>query len=402
MSSAFPTDLLGKNPGVHVIDASNPADPVLSDTLTSPAMVGGTWESLKVNAKRGLLGAVAGGPIVGVGYFSVYDISKDCAHPTLLNSFASTQLTLPANGLGHEGGWSPDGMTYYSAGLAAGTLTAIDVSNPTDPKVIFEGVTNIANHGFSISDNGDYLYISSIAPAGIDIFNISQIQNRVPFPEIKFVGSVSWSDGLATQMSIPITENGVPYLVGVDEFGLGGVRFINISDPAHPYVVSQIRLQIQLPAALKDREADNDGNGLFDYQSHYCTADREDNPTALACGYFDSGIRVFDIRNILKPAEIAYFNPPAQTGRNLQLPDSEHAMGAVAQAPSISDITSGDIDGVKGKLNQVVENGQVLNSLMADWCSSPPSFEPNDELWVVCQDNGFLALKFTNGVYPLP
>ena len=77
-------------------------------------------------------------------------------------------------------------------------------------------------------------------------------------------------------------------------------------------------------------------------------------------------------------------------------------MGAVAQAPSISDITSGDIDGVKGKLDHVVENGQILNSLTADWCSSPPSFEPNDELWVVCQDNGFMALKFTNGVYPLP
>ena len=109
MSSAFPTDLLGKNPGVHVVDAQNPADPVLSDTLTSPAMVGGTWESLKVNAKRGLLGAVAGGPIVGVGYFSVYDIAHDCAHPTLLNSFGSTQLTMPANGLGHEGGWAPTG-----------------------------------------------------------------------------------------------------------------------------------------------------------------------------------------------------------------------------------------------------------------------------------------------------
>ena len=203
-------------------------------------------------------------------------------------------------------------------------------------------------------------------------------------------------------MSIPITENGVPYLAAVDEFGFGGVRFINISDPAHPYVVSQIRLQIQLPDALANREADNDGNGLFGYESHYCTADRVTDPTALACGYFNSGIRVFDIRNILHPTEIAYFNPPAQTGKNLQLPDSEHAMGAVAQGPTISDVISGHIGGVTGKINQVVENGQVLNSLTADWCSSPPSFEPNDELWVVCQDNGFLALKFSNNSYPLP
>ncbi|MGH3515966.1 MAG: hypothetical protein ACRDT6_04315 [Micromonosporaceae bacterium] len=39
--------------GVAVIDATKPADPTLTTKLVTPAMLG-PWESLKVNAKRGL------------------------------------------------------------------------------------------------------------------------------------------------------------------------------------------------------------------------------------------------------------------------------------------------------------------------------------------------------------
>lgn len=67
-------------PGVQVLDVSNPAQPVLSTTLNEPAMLGGTWESLKVNKARKLLAATAVPIAAGTGYFSVYDIS-DCATP---------------------------------------------------------------------------------------------------------------------------------------------------------------------------------------------------------------------------------------------------------------------------------------------------------------------------------
>ena len=42
----------------------------------------------------------------------------------------------------------------------------------------------------------------------------------------------------------------------------------------------------------------------------------------------------------------------------------------------------------------------VSGNLSADWCSSPPRFVGN-QLWVTCMDNGFMALQFTNGVYPI-
>ena len=39
--------------------------------------------------------------------------------------------------------------------------------------------------------------------------------------------------------------------------------------------------------------------------------------------------------------------------------------------------------------------------LSTDWCSSPPRFV-GDQLWVTCQDNGFMALRFTNAAAPKP
>jgi hypothetical protein len=41
---------------------------------------------------------------------------------------------------------------------------------------------------------------------------------------------------------------------------------------------------------------------------HYCRPDRLHEPTIVACANFGSGLRVFDIRDPARPAEIAYYN----------------------------------------------------------------------------------------------
>jgi hypothetical protein len=370
MSAAFPGDIQGSQPGVRVLDVSNPGRPKVSEILTSPAMQSGTWESLKVNAARGLLAAVSGGAGDSAGFFDVYSVAKDCAHPKLLNSFGSTALEMPANGIGHEGAWAPDGRTYYSSSLFGGNETAIDVSNPSSPQILWTGLPNLENHGFSLSPDGNYLYLANLVNgAGMDIFDVSQIQHRYLLPQIGFVGGVHWSDGATTQATIPINYRGVPYVIVWDEFGQGGVRFVKITDPRYPTIAGYVRLAIDMPKNQTTASNDTANTGLFGYQSHYCTVDRQVNPRLLACGWFQSGVRVFDIRNIFHPVEIAYFNPPAQTGKNSQLTDSNHATGG--------------------------SNTQ----LTADWCSSPPAFV-GSELWVTCQDNGFMVLRFAQGVLP--
>lgn len=119
-----------EHPGVNVVDMSDPRNPKLAGSLRSPAMLGGTWETLKVNAKRGLLAAVSVGPGSGGVFFSVYDVRTDCTKPRLLNSVAGTDLTLPLPIPGHEGGWSTP-PTSSSAGCSRGCAVSPTSPGPT-------------------------------------------------------------------------------------------------------------------------------------------------------------------------------------------------------------------------------------------------------------------------------
>ena len=74
-------------------------------------------------------------------------------------------------------------------------------------------------------------------------------------------------------------------------------------------------------------------------------------------------------RDPIRPREIAYYNPPATS--------------AVGGSLHVTD-----------RLNQ--PGGP-------DWCPAQLRMDAErGTLWTTCQDNGFLALKFTNGVWPFP
>ena len=65
-----------------------------------------------------------------------------------------------------------------------------------------------------------------------------------------------------------------------------------------------------VPLACFDDPPDAGGGPLV-YNCERCNVDRANNPTMLACGYQNAGLRVFDIRDPQHPKEIAYFKPPA-------------------------------------------------------------------------------------------
>ena len=401
--SVFPASLLGPATGVQVIDASDPAHPVLTTSLTEPAMLAGTWESLKVNSARKLLVGTGVPALTGAGLLSVYDIS-DCAHPRLLNPGPGTELSMPLPITAHEGGFSPDGNTYWASGTAPGLVSAVDLTDPANPHVIWQGIPGLSMHGFGFSPDGNTMYLSSNF-GGITVLDTSAVQRRDPNPAVPQLAQMSWTDGFATQHSIPVNYDGHPYLFTVDESSSGGVKLIDVADDTDPRIVNSIKLEINLSQNQDAALASSMGGGAFAYESHYCAADRLVNPTALACGWIASGVRVFDIRDPFDVKEIAYYNPPAQTGRSAALTNSAHAVASVLGVPLLSSfsvarsISAGQFDPAQALSPR---SGMVVGGdLSTDNCMSPPEWH-GTQLWVTCSDNGFMTLQLDAGTYSAP
>jgi hypothetical protein len=147
-------------------------------------------------------------------------------------------------------------------------------------------------------------------------------------------------------------------------------RIFDISDERSPRLASKLMLETHDPAKCAKVLPDLAGLSAFTYGSHYCSVDNRQNATVLACAYFNSGIRVFDIRDPKQPKEIAYYNP---AGSRTAQPGSPHVM-----------------------VGQWRTGGP-------DYCASRIDFDfERHLLTTACMDNGLLVLKFADGVWPLP
>jgi hypothetical protein len=93
----------------------------------------------------------------------------------------------------------------------------------------------------------------------------------------------------------------------------------------------------------------------FRYNVHMCSVDNRDNATTLACSYFNSGVRVYDIRDPTHPKESAYWIPPAKAPGSIQ------------------------------------------------YCGAIPILDASRAmLYTSCADSGVVSLKFARGVWPFP
>jgi hypothetical protein len=397
-----------QHPGVPVIDVTNPSAPVRTTSLTTPAMLD-PWESLRVNNRRQLLVADNGQNGGGGPEIDVYDLSGDCRMPQLLASVAVGSgadggVPSPEATIGHEGNIAPDGLTYYIGNTRSRLYHAIDLTIPSKPKMLatFDMKTlGLATHGLSVSTDGNRMYgVTPSIPAAGDVANpdavlrngfvvldTSEVQARKPNAQIRHVSTTLFKDGSVAQHTIPVKINGRPYLVMVDEGGSGGLanaanaqaacdaglapfpmaRIYDMRDETQPRIVSKLGLETHDIKNCAQVIPDIEGLNIFTYGSHYCSVDNRENATALACSYFNSGIRVFDIRHPAKPKEIAYYNPASATG----VPGSSHFV-----------------------FNQWREGGP-------DWCASRLDFDfAKKRLTTMCQDNGALVLKFAPGTWP--
>jgi hypothetical protein len=342
----FPINALkldGTSTGVAVLDMSDPAHPVQTDTLTELPMLS-PHESLNLNAKRGLLAAVLGNPSTYPGLVSIYDVHADCRHPVL-------QSTQPVARIGHESGFSPDGKTFWATGTALQAITAVDVTNPKEPHAVWQG--NVTAHGMSLSRDGKRAYIAD--PGGnMLILDVSQIQARKADPQAREVSRLTWKSASIPQNAIPFTDHGKPYVLEFDEYtqgttgagdrdAVGAGRIIDISDERAPRVVANLRLQVNQPA---DHAAASGDPGALSpvqgYAAHYCNLDRDVDPTVVACSFITSGLRVFDVTDLVHPRETAYYVAPTQPRAENSFMASDFAMSKPAIVPARREVWYSD------------------------------------------------------------
>lgn len=328
-------DQSGTDPkGVFVVDVSDPTFPQRTAILTTPAMLS-PHESLSLHSGRGLLAATLGHSLTGPGWIDLYDVRADCRQPALLAS-------VPFAGFGHEGNFSPDGNTFW-ASSSRGPVTALDITDPSLPRAIWVGAVGAA-HGINISEDGTRAYIGDLGNAGgrnpheqrttgLSILDVSEVQARVPLPQVREISHLTWPEVSLPHNGIPVSIDGHPYLFEYDEltsgavgnFGgaydpnhtVGAARIIDIGDETDPQVISNVRLEVHMPEnRAGDQQNDpgaQEGQG-GGYALHYCAVPRYEDPGIVACGFVLSGLRVFDIRDPHHPREIAYFNAPRPTG----------------------------------------------------------------------------------------
>jgi len=358
----FPKDAVAAGQdltGVYALDMTNPAAPIKTATLSSPAMQS-PHESMALNQKRGLLAAVTANPAFAPGFVDVYDVSQDCRHPVLKSSE-------PTGLLGHESGFAPDGLTFYSSSLDARVVSAVDVSNPSLTTLAWSETNQFAQvHGISVSDDGNRAYLST--REGLKILDVTNVQKRVLNPTVTLVSALTWPEQSTPQIAIPITIKGHAFVAEIDEFGggsakIGAARIIDIADEKKPVVISNIRLAVNMPEFQAEQAGDPGATTTFrGYAGHYCDVPQRKDPAIMACTFILSGLRVFDIRDPYNPREIAYFNPPPR---------------------------------------KLIPNGPPQADPVSDYAMSKPTFVPErSEIWYSDGNNGFYSLKLTNGAWP--
>jgi hypothetical protein len=340
----FPTsapDEKAEGTGVYVMDMTDPAHPVHTDTLRTPAMQS-PHESLRLNQKRGLLVADMATPATEPGFVDVYDVTADCRHPVL-------DASSPVGVLGHEGGFSPDGRTFWVASLYAHTIAAVDLSNPRVPNLLWLSYA-YQSHGVSISNDGNTLYMAEAGYNdgdfhGLTVLDVSQVQKRVASPKVTVISRLTWPNVSTPQNATPFVSRGHHYLLETDEFGsdaaIGAARIIAIDNVRKPQVVGNIRLAVNQPKIQPEIQGDPGNDQVFQgYQGHYCSLPSRVDPAIIACSFIMSGLRVFDIADVRHPREIGYFNKPIVPGSVVNQPKRA---GAFAMSAPAYDEKSGDI-----------------------------------------------------------
>ena len=417
--------------GIKVIDASDPAHPVVVTQLTDSPAALSPHETVATNAKSRLL--VAGqtnGP-----NFAVYDIS-DCRHPVLKGTVDASSTSFH-----HMGAFAPDGKTYYASqnnqGIG-GFVYPFDVSDPAHPKSLtpWQYLGDGRPHSLTLNSStflpgvpeGTLAFVGqntsfpyAAGGDGLVIEDVSDYQNRVTPPQIGILGKYFSQLGGAESM-IQVKIKGHPYIVTTDEAGaangaggwqaacgrgaspFGYPQIVDVADVMHPTVVSKLRLEVNDPdpikcmALLAGTPPDAPGtapgtnlpasSGTTNYSEEACVPDNPEDTKMLACSFQNAQLRIFDVSDPIHPKEIAYWKSGAV--RTRVLPSSGSWDSRTVNGQGI-DRT---VDKIAHWVRWVVV-GKGNGKGKSKGVGGEPGNSADIQLWTVSDGHGFQVLRFS-------
>ena len=338
------TDGTHVNPGVLVVDVSDPTSPTVVHEI-GPPLEGNPGESsreLRIWPEQNLLlvlnhgcselihRCVGGSAVRSTIRF--YDISGDnAAHPQLVSTFlpSRTRAQVP-----HEFFLWADparpgrALLYYTnpSKTDPGELIVTDISGAREGRFaeIAEFKVSLPNngrdnrlHSLGLSNDGTRGYLAYLG-GGFMVVDTSDFANDAPNPAVRLITPVEqrvfWTDpGAHSAVKLP----GRPVALTTDEvYGKlgavlpahgcpwGWVRMIDIADEAAPAVVGEYRVE---PHNLESycEEVPPDQENLSSQSSH--------NPTLTAnlalVTWHSRGFQLFSTENPSEPRQLAEFMP---------------------------------------------------------------------------------------------
>ncbi|MCU1377272.1 MAG: hypothetical protein JWN29_255, partial [Acidimicrobiales bacterium] len=357
--------------GVAVVDVSDPTAPRHVSTLRSPGAQASmeTIHAVETRDRAVLVVGQYGNQAGGDKPMDVYDV-RDCAHPRLLETYRWPKnihnLTISGNGryvfatqplqaadISPLFDADPATKTIYLGDLeavtpgtpvAVGPTADLDDTLPDDVR----GATHsqyLSHEAWPTAD-GATLYVGGQLPV-FETFSILDLRdwlrrdatgNPAGPPKV-----VSQRQGRGHSVRTA-TIGGRPFVLHSEESVFGPTWgclpetlnpfagpaqpwLTDISDPSHPRTVSQFGLAINDPANCP-AQIDSGVSASV----HYHDVDDPARTTFVVASMWNSGVRVFDVRDPVHPKEVAYFNPgDVQPGTGVTL---DHAWAHVRWVPT--------------------------------------------------------------------
>jgi hypothetical protein len=338
--------------GVAVVDVSDSAHPQHIATLHTPgsAATAETINAVTTPEGRSILvvGRYGNDVVSDPKAMDIYDVSDpDCSNyklmttyywPANIHNLTISQngkyvfATIPLQAVDISGLWDDDpatGVTYLGnindamdgPPVATGPSADLDDNLPAEVRALTHPENS--SHEAWPSPDGTTLYVGGQTPQ-FEIFSIIDLtewlqRNPDGTPAGKPV-MVSQESGRGHSVRTA-TIGGVPYVLHSEESVFGTAygcipEYLNpfagpaqpwltdISDPAHPVTVSQFGLAINDPKNCPEQI-----NAKENESVHYHDVDNADDTTFVMASMWNAGLRVFDVRDPVHPAEVAYFNP---------------------------------------------------------------------------------------------